>query len=141
MSNDKIVQANGVGMCVGSFGDRADRALLLIRGAPSSMDRREDEFCARLAAGLRFVLRYDHRDTGRSVSYELGAPGYTVADLGADAVGLLDTFRLATAHFVGISTGGGIAQFLALDQPDRVASLTLIRPIDNHAHAGRGKNA
>ena len=50
----------------------------------------EEEFCQRLAAGGRFVIRYDHRDTGRSVSYPAGAPGYTGADLAADAAGVLD---------------------------------------------------
>jgi hypothetical protein len=41
----------------------------------------QEEFCERLAAGPRFVVRYDHRDTGRSVSYEPGAPPYTLRDL------------------------------------------------------------
>lgn len=126
MSNDKIVQANGVKLCVEGFGNPADPAILLIGGAASSMDCWENAFCARLAAGPRFVLRYDNRDTGRSVSYEPGVPPYTIRDLGADAVGLLDAFGLARAHLVGISMGGGIAQLLALDHPDRVASLTLI---------------
>ena len=45
------------------------------------MDWWEDDFCARLAAGPRFVIRYDHRDTGQSVSYPPGAPGYTGDDL------------------------------------------------------------
>ena len=55
------------------------------------MDWWEDEFCERLAAGSRFVIRTT-RDTGQSVSYEPGAPPYTLRDLVADAVGLLDTF-------------------------------------------------
>ncbi len=86
----------------------------------------EDGFCERLAAGSRFVIRYDHRDTGRSVSYEPGAPRYTLRDLVADAVGLLDAFGLDKAHLVGRSMGGGIATLVVLDCPDRVASLTLI---------------
>jgi pimeloyl-ACP methyl ester carboxylesterase len=90
------------------------------------MDWWEDEFCERLAAGGRFVVRYDHRDTGRSVTYEPGAPEYTGADLIADAVGLIDALDLAPAHVVGMSMGGALAQVLALDHPDRVASLTLI---------------
>jgi pimeloyl-ACP methyl ester carboxylesterase len=86
----------------------------------------EEEFCECLAAGPRFVVRYDHRDTGRSVSYEPGAPPYTLRDLVADAVGLLDAFDLGSAHLVGRSMGGQIAILAALDYPDRVASLTLI---------------
>ena len=61
--------------------DVADPAILLIGGMGASMDWWEEEFCQRLAAGGRFVIRYDHRDTGQSVSYPAGAPGYTAADL------------------------------------------------------------
>jgi len=72
------------------------------------------------------VIRYDHRDTGRSVTYEPGRPEYTGADLTADAVGVLDGFGISAAHLVGVSAGGGIAQEVALDSADRVLSLTLI---------------
>ena len=125
-AHDRIVEANGVDLCVESFGDAGDPAILLIMGAAASMDWWEDDFCERLAAGSRFVVRYDNRDTGRSVSYEPGAPPYTGRDLAADAVGVLDVFGLASAHLVGMSMGAGIGQLLALDHPDRVASLTLI---------------
>jgi pimeloyl-ACP methyl ester carboxylesterase len=125
-SPQRIVQANGVGLCVQTFGEAASPAILLVSGAAASMDWWEDEFCERLAAGPRFVIRYDLRDTGQSVSYEPGAPQYDGLDLVADAVGVLDALRVARAHVVGISMGGGIALHLALDHTDRVASLTLI---------------
>jgi pimeloyl-ACP methyl ester carboxylesterase len=125
-SQPRTVLANGVELCVQTFGDPASPAILLIAGAASSMDWWEDEFCARLASGPRFVIRYDLRDTGQSVSYEPGAPQYGGPDLVWDAVGLVDALRVARAHVVGISMGGGIAQHLALDHADRVASLTLI---------------
>jgi pimeloyl-ACP methyl ester carboxylesterase len=124
--SDRIVNANGVDLCVETFGDRADPAILLIMGSNASMDWWEDEFCERLAAGSRFVIRYDLRDTGRSVSYEPGAADYTLGDLVADAVGLLDALGVQSAHVVGMSMGGGIAQLVALEHPDRVASLTLV---------------
>ena len=79
-----------------------------------------------LAGGGRFVVRYDHRDTGRSTSYEPGRPGYTGDELVADAAGVLDGYGIAAAHVVGVSMGGALAQLLALDFPDRVASLVLI---------------
>ena len=120
------VRANGVDLCAETFGDSADPAILLIAGAASSMDWWEDELCERLAAGPRFVIRYDLRDTGQSVSYEPGAPQYTGRDLVADAVGLLDALGIERAHVVGMSMGGGIVQHLALDHPQRVASVTLI---------------
>ncbi len=79
-----------------------------------------------LADGGRFVIRYDHRDTGRSVTYEPGHPEYTGADLVADAVGVLDAYEIQSAHVVGVSAGGAFAQLLALGFPDRVLSLVLI---------------
>jgi pimeloyl-ACP methyl ester carboxylesterase len=126
MGDEQMIKVRGVDLCVETFGDRADPALLLIAGATSSMDQWDDELCRRLAAGGRFVVRYDQRDTGRSVSYPAGSPGYTFDDLAADALGLLDVFGLARAHLVGISMGGAVAQTLALRHPDRVASLTLL---------------
>jgi pimeloyl-ACP methyl ester carboxylesterase len=71
-----------------------------------------------LAEGARFVIRYDHRDTGRSVTYEPRRPGYTAADLVADAVGVLHAYEVAAAHVVGVSAGGAFAQLLALGFPE-----------------------
>jgi pimeloyl-ACP methyl ester carboxylesterase len=79
-----------------------------------------------LADGRRFVIRYDHRDTGRSVTYEPGRPDYTGADLVADAAGVLDAYGIPAAHVVGVSAGGALAQLLALDVAGRVRSLVLI---------------
>src|ERR671936_2360169 len=95
-------------------------------GVGASMLWWEEGFCRLLAAGGRFVIRYDHRDTGRSVTSEPGRPGYSGADLVADAAGVLDAFGIAAAHVVGVSAGGAMAQLLALDFPDRVRSLVLI---------------
>jgi hypothetical protein len=97
-ANERIIQANGVDLCVQTFGDSADSPILLIMGGAASMDWWEEGFCERLAAGSRFVVRYDHRDTGRSVSYEPGAAPYSLRDLAEDAVGLLDAFGLESAH-------------------------------------------
>jgi pimeloyl-ACP methyl ester carboxylesterase len=125
-SPQQMVVANAVDLCLQTFGDPASAPVLLISGAGSSMDWWEDEFCERLAQGPRFVVRYDFRDTGQSISYPPGAPGYDGLDLVEDALGLLDALGISRAHLVGISMGGGIAQRLALDHADRVASLTLI---------------
>ena len=126
MDGNRIVDVNGVDLCVDTIGDAADPAILLISGMGGSMDWWEEEFCQRLAAGGRFVIRYDHRDTGRSVSYPAGAPGYTGADLAADVVGVLDALGRRSAHLAGISMGGALAQQVALAHPDRVDSLVLI---------------
>ncbi|MGJ9373878.1 alpha/beta fold hydrolase [Nesterenkonia sp. CF4.4] len=123
---------DGAQLCVQTIGDPADPALLLIGGATWSMDWWEDELCHRIAERGRLVIRYDTRDTGRSTSYPVGAPGYRAADLTTDVVGILDDLGVPQAHVVGLSMGGGIAQSLALKHRARVASLTLIAtsPID-----------
>lgn len=126
MSDEQLLTVNGVHLCVETFGIRDDPALLLIGGAAMSMDYWDVEFCETLAAAGRFVIRYDLRDTGRSVSYPAGEPGYTSADLIDDAVGVLDCLEVRSAHIVGISMGGGLGQYIALLHPDRVASLTLL---------------
>jgi pimeloyl-ACP methyl ester carboxylesterase len=125
-SSERMVEVNGVALCAQTFGSADDPAVLLVMGLAASMLHWEDEFCERLADGSRFVIRYDHRDTGRSVTYPPGAPGYTGDDLVADAAGLLDALGVSRAHLVGLSMGGAIAQLLALDHADRVTSLTLI---------------
>lgn len=123
---ERMIEANGVELCTEAFGDPGDPPILLVMGMSSSMVWWEDEFCRRLAARRRFVVRYDHRDTGRSVTYVGGHPGYAVSDLVADAAGVLDAYGLDAAHVVGLSMGGAIAQLLALDRPGRVLSLVLI---------------
>jgi pimeloyl-ACP methyl ester carboxylesterase len=123
---ERIVRANGVELCTQPFGDPADPPVLLGMGTGASMLWWEEGFCRMLADCGRFVLRYDHRDTGRSVTYQPGRPGYTSADLVADAAGALDAYAIAAAHVVGVSAGGALAQLLALDHPDRVLSLVLI---------------
>lgn len=121
-----IVRTNGVDLCIQEFGAPADPAMLLIGGAASSMDWWDDEFCERLAAGGRRVVRYDLRDTGRSTASPAGRPDYTGRDLTNDAVALIDTLGLAPVHLVGISMGGGIAQEIAVEQPGKVATLTML---------------
>jgi pimeloyl-ACP methyl ester carboxylesterase len=123
---ERMIEANGVELCTESFGDPADPPILLVMGSGGSMLWWEEGFCAMLADGGRFVIRYDHRDTGRSVTYEPGRPGYTGGDLVADAAGVLDAHGLGAAHLVGVSAGGAFAQLLALDHPGRVLSLVLI---------------
>jgi pimeloyl-ACP methyl ester carboxylesterase len=120
------IETNGAVLCAHTFGHLADPAVLLITGSSGSMDRWEEPFCERLAAAGRFVIRYDHRDTGESTTYPPGRPGYTSDALFADPLGILDHLGVERAHLVGLSMGGAIAQWIAIHDPARVLSLALM---------------
>ena len=114
---EQTIEANGIEICAEPFGDPADPPILLIQGTGASMVWWDEDFCRMLADGRRLVIRYDHRDTGRSVTYEPGRPGYRGTDLVGDAIGVLDVYDLAAAHVVGVSAGAAFAELLALDVP------------------------
>lgn len=120
------VETNGVALHTETFGDPSDPVVLLIMGAMSSAVWWPEGFCLQLADRGRYVIRYDHRDTGRSTAYEPGQIAYTVDDLADDAVGVLDAYGIARAHLAGMSLGGLLSQLIALKYPDRVLSLTLV---------------
>jgi pimeloyl-ACP methyl ester carboxylesterase len=123
---ERMIDVGGVRLCTETFGDPDDPAVLLIMGMAGSMLWWDERFCRALADGGRHVLRYDHRDTGRSQSWPPGRPGYTGDDLVADVARVLDGHGIAAAHVVGVSMGGALAQVFALDRPDRVLSLVLM---------------
>ncbi|RPF21831.1 alpha/beta fold hydrolase [Myceligenerans xiligouense] len=124
---ERLVPLPGGGnLCTESFGDPGNRALLLISGLSASMDWWDAGFCRALATGGRFVIRYDHRDTGASRTDPPGEPSYTARDMAEDALRVLDAYDIDRAHLAGVSAGAGIAQEVALEWPERVASLTLM---------------
>ncbi|MBY0599437.1 alpha/beta fold hydrolase [Bacillus bingmayongensis] len=124
--NEKINKINGIDICTESFGNPNHPAILLIMGAMCSMVYWDEEFCQRLADKGLYVIRYDHRDVGRSVTYEPGSSQYTVVDMADDAVGVLDAYDINQAHIVGMSLGGMISQIIAVRHPQRVLTMTLI---------------
>jgi len=119
------VKHHEVTLCTESFGNSARPAILLIMGATASMLWWDKNFCEKLADKGFFVIRYDHRDTGMSTTYELGAPSYDLMDLAEDMIKILDTYDILQANFVGMSLGGILAQIAALKYPDRILTLTL----------------
>jgi pimeloyl-ACP methyl ester carboxylesterase len=123
---ERIVIANSVEICTEDFGATTDRTVVLVNGATSSMLRYDAAFCRRLAAGGRHVIRFDNRDTGRSVTYPPGEPDYTAEDMADDVAGVLDAYGVEHAHLVGMSMGGMILQEFALRHPDRADTLTII---------------
>jgi pimeloyl-ACP methyl ester carboxylesterase len=145
------VLSNGIRLRYETLGGDDDPALLLIMGLGAQLIDWPQEFCERLAGrGLR-VIRFDNRDAGLSDGFaHLGVPDvrailggdattvpYLLADLAADAAGLLDALGIARAHVTGLSLGGMIAQQLAIDHPDRVASLCSIMSTTGDRAVGR----
>jgi pimeloyl-ACP methyl ester carboxylesterase len=143
-SKEERIEANGLELVYDTFGDPANPPILLIMGLGAQLISWQDDFCSRLAGRGYYVIRYDNRDVGHSTRMS-GVPNvlvmvqswmggqvpeaevpYTLADLADDAAGLLAAVGVASAHVVGGSMGGMIAQRLALRHPRRVRSLTLI---------------
>jgi pimeloyl-ACP methyl ester carboxylesterase len=127
--------ANGIELEYEEFGDPTDPAVLLIAGLGAQMITWYDEFCQRLADRHRWVIRFDNRDVGLSSKIEDGTE-YTLSDMAADAVGLLDALGVDSADVVGNSMGGMIAQTLAIEEPARVRTLTSIMSTTGAADVG-----
>ncbi|WP_033344243.1 alpha/beta fold hydrolase [Catenuloplanes japonicus] len=108
------------------FGSPADPTVLLIMGTATQGIGWPDALVEGLVGIGRQVIRFDHRDTGRSDSVDFAAEPYALADLAADATAVLDGHDVAAAHVAGISLGGTIGQWLAVHRPDRVRTLTAI---------------
>ena len=123
---EETLDLGDVRLCVETFGQPGDPTILLISGAAESMDGWDPAWCEELAAAGRRVVRYDHRDTGRSTSSPAGRPSYPGSALSGDVLRVLDALAVDRAHLVGLSMGGGIAQEVAAHHPERAASLTLV---------------
>lgn len=131
--------ANGIQIEYDTFGDPASPPVLLIMGLGAQMTLWDPVFCQAIADRGFYVIRFDNRDIGLSTwlddagEVELGdvmagnvAPPYSMSDMAADAAGLLDALGIASAHIVGASMGGMIAQTLAIDFPAKTRTLTSI---------------
>lgn len=139
-----IVKTNGMEIVYDIFGNPDKPPVLLIVGLGQQMIAWDEEFCAQIAARGYRVIRFDNRDTGLSTKLdEAGVPNmavvfeamvegkpvdspYSLLDMAEDAVGLLDTLGIESAHVVGESMGGMIAQRMVIHHTDRVRTLTSI---------------
>jgi len=137
-------KTNGIEIEYETFGASDAQPLLLIMGLGGQMVLWDEAFCAMLAERGFRVIRFDNRDIGKSTHLDAaglpdltaaitaalnGAPysaAYTLSDMAADPVGLLDALDIARADVVGASMGGMIAQTLAIEHPERVRTLTSI---------------
>ena len=117
--------ANGIEIEYETFGPTDAPPVLLINGLGSQMTRWPVPFCEMLVARGYHVVRFDNRDVGLSTWFQSG-DRYTLSDMAADAMGLLDHLKIDKAHIVGVSMGGMIAQTVAIEHPQRTLSLTSI---------------
>ncbi|MGW5643434.1 alpha/beta fold hydrolase [Saccharopolyspora sp. NPDC003752] len=123
---ERLIRAGDVRLWSEDRGDPAAPPVLLIAGDCQSALFWPEEFVAALVAdGLR-VIRYDHRDTGRSTHLDFATHPYTFDDLAADALAVLDGWGVDAAHVVAFSMGAGLAQLIAVDHPRRLLSQALI---------------
>ena len=132
--------SGGVEIAYETFGDPGDVPVLLVMGLGAQLISWREGFCRALVERGHFVVRYDNRDVGLSTHLhdaprpDFGAllagdgssAAYRLGDMADDAVRLLDHLGLGSAHLVGASLGGMIAQTITIDHPDRVRSLTSI---------------
>ncbi|MBX7514130.1 alpha/beta hydrolase [Qipengyuania sp. GH38] len=136
--------ANGIEIHYEEHGKPEDPAMLLIMGFGAQLTLWPDELVDELVGHGFRVIRYDNRDIGLSQKFDgVKAPGlvkmtlmskigltprvpYTLADMAADGIGLLDALQIERAHIVGASMGGMIAQHVAAKYPDRCLSFTQV---------------
>ncbi|GII28906.1 alpha/beta fold hydrolase [Planotetraspora mira] len=130
--------ANGIEICYETFGEPGGRPLLLVMGLGMQMIGWDEDFIGLLVDNGHHVVRFDNRDVGLSshmpeapdlmaaLGGDTSGAGYLLADMADDAAGLLDVLGWASAHVVGASMGGMIAQSLAIRHPGRVRTLTSI---------------
>lgn len=124
VGRERIVRVDGIELWAEEFGGPECPAVLLVMGAQAQGVQWNDGIVWRLVEGGRRVIRYDHRDTGRSSVVDFAVRPYTVADMASDALAVLDAFGVERAHLVGASLGGIIAQRVAVTDPERVLTLT-----------------
>lgn len=125
-SHETFVSSGNLRLWTERFGDPAHPTVLLVMGTSAQGIGWPDDLVRRLVDGGRQVIRYDHRDTGRSDLVDFGRQPYTLADLAEDALAVLDGHGVAAAHVVGASMGGAIGQWLAVHRPTRVRTLTAL---------------
>jgi pimeloyl-ACP methyl ester carboxylesterase len=147
---ERFAKVGEIEICYETFGSPDDPALLLVMGLGTQMVAWPEGFCRQLAGHGLFVIRYDNRDVGRSTHLseyrpptirqlllrDKRAAKYSLADMAADGIGLLDHLGIERAHVAGASMGGMIAQSMAARHRDRVLSLASI--MSNTGHRWKG---
>lgn len=158
MVNTGVVPADpvtGISIAYETFGDPADVPILLVSGLGGQLLGWRERFCTTLVDRGHFVIRYDHRDVGLSTHLQdapqpdfeaisggdLSSASYRLSDMAGDAARLLDQLSLDSAHVVGASMGGMVAQTLVVEHPTRVRTLTSIMSTTGDPAVGESSEA
>ena len=144
------LNSNDIALEYETFGQPENPAILLVMGLGCQLIHWPRSLCELLSAEGYFVIRFDNRDCGLSTHFDQAEPPnllwtalkarlqlraklpYQLSDMMMDAVGLLDGLGIQCAHWVGASMGGMIAQLAAIEQPERVLSLSSIMSTTSH---------
>lgn len=147
--------ATGMELEYETFGSSAHPTLLLVMGFTAQLTAWDDGFCRMLADGGLHVVRFDNRDCGLSTKLDgrqvdlpavmaaafaeeaLPPVPYTLSDMAADAIGLLDHLGIERAHIMGASMGGMIVQTMAIEHPHRVASMVSVMSMPGEPEVGQ----
>ena len=114
-----------------AFGDSAEPTLLLVNGLGSQCINYNEDWCAMFTARGLHVARFDNRDVGMSSKFDAAPVGeqgeaYTISDMAADGIAVLDALGVEHAHVMGLSMGGMIVQVMAIEHRDRLLSMTSV---------------
>ncbi len=147
--SEERAQAGAVELAYETIGDPGDPALLLVMGLGMQLIGWDLELCERFASRGFRVIRFDNRDTGHSTKIQAKVPNilraaagakvdapYLLTDMAGDAFGLLDHLGIERAHVMGASMGGMIAQTMAIERPERVASLASVMSTTGQRRVG-----
>lgn len=127
-----ITSARGLTLWTQSFGKFENPSILLVMGAMNQGIFWPDQFCEELASAGFYVVRYDHRDTGKSSKIDFQANPYDLNALTDDAVDVIHGYGLDQPTVIGLSMGGYIAQLLAAGFPDILKRIVLISSTADH---------
>ncbi len=125
-AHERFVDSGPLRIWTDRVGDPGLPAVLMVMGSSAQGVSCPDALVARLVERGVQVIRFDHRDTGRSSVVDFDTHPYTIGDMARDCLAVLDGYGLRSAHVAGTSLGGMIAQWLGVHAPDRVRSLTLM---------------
>ncbi len=150
LTEERLAPGNGIEIAYQEIGDPTGKPLLLIMGLGTQMVAWDEEFCAMLVERGFRVIRFDNRDIGHSTMLDAaGVPrradvflgrracaAYLLSDMAADTAGFMDHLGIDSAHLVGASMGGMIAQTMAIERPERILSLVSIMSTSGRRRMG-----